>query len=71
MATSDNPFVPSPETNIDGPEVHRHEVPIVNIEEQEDREQEIEREVNIELDEDDALFAKRTNVKDGHGRYAD
>jgi hypothetical protein len=68
MATSDNPFVPSPETNIDSPEIHRHEVPIVNIEEREDREQEIEKEINIEFDEDDALFTKRTNVKDSHNR---
>ena len=37
MAT--NPLAPDPVTNIDGPEVHRHEVPIVNIEEpEEDRE---------------------------------
>jgi hypothetical protein len=36
MATSNNPLAPDPETDIDGPEVHRHIVPIVNIEPVED-----------------------------------
>jgi hypothetical protein len=31
MATSDNPFVPIPKTEVDKPEDHQHEVPIVNI----------------------------------------
>ena len=31
MATSDNPFVLSPVIDIDEPEDHQHEVPIVNI----------------------------------------
>jgi hypothetical protein len=29
---STNPLAPDPVTDIDGPEVHQHEVPIVNIE---------------------------------------
>jgi hypothetical protein len=33
MSTSANPLAPDPVTDIDGPEVHQHEVPIVNIEE--------------------------------------
>jgi hypothetical protein len=76
MAT--NPLAPNPETDIDSPEVHRHKVPIVNIEEQ-DREtleyeppqnEEIEREEQLlELDEADALIGKRGGVKDGHDRY--
>jgi hypothetical protein len=37
MAT--NPLAPDPVTDIDGPEVHQHEVPIVNIEDEDgDRE---------------------------------
>jgi len=82
MATSDNPFVPLPRTEIDKPEDHQHEVPIVNIEDRdrEDRETleyeppenlaiEREEEVLLELDEADALFGKRSGVKDDHGRY--
>ena len=87
MATSDNPFVPLPKTEVDEPEDHQHHVPIVNIEDK-DREtleyeppekaetgrgieQEIEREegVLLEFDEADALFGKRTGVKDSHDRY--
>ena len=33
MAT--NPLAPNPVTNTDDPEVHQHQVPIVNIEEPE------------------------------------
>ena len=82
MATSNNPFVPLPKTEIDEPEDHQHEVPIVNIEDRdrEDRETleyeppenlaiEREEEVLLELDEADALFGKRSGVKDDHGRY--
>jgi hypothetical protein len=36
MATSNNPLAPDATTDIDGPEVHRHDVPIVNIEEPEE-----------------------------------
>ena len=83
MATSDNPFVSIPKTEIEEPEDHQHDVPIVNIEDK-DRETleyeppqkaEIERgiereeEVLLELDEADALFGKRSGVKDGHDRY--
>jgi hypothetical protein len=79
MATSDNPFVPIPKTEIDEPEDHQHDVPIVNIEDK-DRETleyeppenvaiEREEEVLLELDEADALLGKRSGVKDGHGRY--
>ena len=73
-----NPLAPNPETDIDNPEVHQHEVPIVNIEEK-DREtleyeppqdEEIEREEKLlDLDEADALFGKRGGVKDSHDRY--
>jgi hypothetical protein len=79
MATSDNPFVAIPKTDVHDPEDHQHDVPIVNIEE-EDRETleyeppenaEIEREDEalLEFDEADALFPKRGDVKDGHDRY--
>ena len=63
MATSNNPLAPDPVTDIDSPEVHRHEVPIVNIE------SETEEEINIEFDEADALFGKRGEVQDSHDRY--
>ena len=33
MATSNNTLAPDAVTDIDGPEVHRHIVPVVNIEE--------------------------------------
>jgi hypothetical protein len=36
MAASTNPLAPDPETNIDNPEIHRHEIPIVNIDPPED-----------------------------------
>jgi hypothetical protein len=32
MATSNSPLAPDPVTDIDGPEVHQHNVPIVNVE---------------------------------------
>ena len=28
-----DPLAPRPETNVDHPEVHKHQIPIVNIEE--------------------------------------
>jgi hypothetical protein len=79
MATSDNPFVSIPKTGLDEPADHQHDVPIVNIEEK-DRETleyeppekvEIEPEegVLLEFDEADALFGKRSGVKDSHDRY--
>jgi hypothetical protein len=77
MATSDNPFVPIPNNDIDEPADHQHDVPIVNIED--DRETleyeppevvEIEEEEAIlEFDEADALFGKRGAVKDSHDQY--
>jgi hypothetical protein len=39
MATSSNPLAPDVETDIDNPEVHQHRVPIVNIEEPEEEEE--------------------------------
>jgi hypothetical protein len=77
MATSDNPFVPIPKTDIDEPEDHQHEVPIVNIEEKERETLEYEppevvaeeEKALLEFDEADALFGKRSGVKDGHDRY--
>jgi hypothetical protein len=51
MATSDNPFVPSPETDINSPEVHRHDVPIVNIEEEEWETLEYESPEKVEEDD--------------------
>jgi len=73
---ANNPPAPNPETDIDNPEVHRHDVPIVNIEEK-DREtleyeppEDVEREEELlEFDEADALFGKRGDVKDSHDRY--
>jgi hypothetical protein len=59
MATSDNSVVPSPEKGIDNPEIHRHAVTIENAEEG------TEEEINIELDEADALFGKRGHVDEG------
>ena len=79
MATSDNPFVSIPKTEIDEPEDHQHDVPIVNIENKdretleyeppENAEVEQAEEVLLELDEADALFGKRGGVKDSHDRY--
>jgi hypothetical protein len=43
MATPDNPLAPDVETGIDNPEVHQHNVPTVNIEEERDEEDDIER----------------------------
>jgi hypothetical protein len=77
MATSDNPFVSIPNTDIDEPADHQHEVPIVNIEDK-DRETleyeppevvEEEEKVLLEFDEADTLFGRRGDVKDGHDRY--
>jgi hypothetical protein len=77
MATSDNPFVPTPKTDADEPEDHQHDVPIVNIEEkpretleyEPPEEVEIEEEALLDFDEAHALFGKRGGVKDGHDRY--
>jgi hypothetical protein len=77
MAASDDPFVPSPVSDIHTPEFHQHHVPIVNIEDK-DRETleydppedvKIDEGVLLELDEADALFNKRGGVKDSHKRY--
>jgi len=35
MAASNNPLAPNPEIDIDDPGIHRHEVPVVNIDPQE------------------------------------
>jgi len=43
MATSNNLLAPGAETDIDNPEVHQRNVPIVNIEEEPEEEEEIER----------------------------
>ena len=75
-----DPLAPRPETTIDSPEMHKHQIPIVNIEEKdniEDKDREtLEYEppetaeaVLLELDEADALFGKRGEVKDSHDRY--
>jgi hypothetical protein len=83
MATSDNPFVvPNVGTGADEPEDHQHDVPIVNIPnvnvEEKDRETleyespEVvaeEEKAILEFDEADALFGKRSEVKDSHNRY--
>jgi hypothetical protein len=51
MATSNNPLAPDAETDIDNPEVHPHNVAIVNIEERPEEEEEIERsEVKVSHD---------------------
>jgi hypothetical protein len=83
MATSDNPFVvPNVGTGADEPADHQHDVPIVNIPnvnvEEKDRETleyespEVvaeEEKAILEFDEADALFGKRSEVKDSHNRY--
>lgn len=43
MATTNNPLARDAETDIDNPEVHQHNVPIVNIEKERDEEDDIER----------------------------
>jgi len=50
MAT--NPLASDPVTDIDGPEVHQHEVPIVNIEEEEDEEKGDRESLEYEPDDD-------------------
>jgi hypothetical protein len=54
MATSNNPLAPNPETDIDNPEVHQHNVPIVNVEQEEDLGAGVPvgEEGNVEYDED-------------------
>jgi len=78
MATSDNPFVvPNVVTGTDEPEDHQHDVPIVNIEEKDRETLEYEppevvveeEKAILEFDEADALFGKRSEVKDSHDRY--
>jgi len=78
MATSDNPFVvPNVVTGADEPKEHQHDVPIVNIEEKDRETLEYEppevvteeEKAILEFDEADALFAKRSEVKDSHARY--
>ena len=78
MATSDNPFVvPNVVTGTDEPADHQHAVPIVNIEEKDRETLEYEppeviaeeEKAILEFDEADALFDKRSEVKDSHDRY--
>ena len=78
MATSDNPFVvPNVVTGADEPKDHQHDVPIVNIEEKDRETLEYEppevvteeEKAILEFDEADALFGKRSGVKDSHHRY--
>jgi hypothetical protein len=78
MATSDNPFVvPNEVTGADEPADHQHDVPIVNIEEKDRETLEYEppevvaeeEKAILEFDEADALFGKRSGVKDSHDRY--
>jgi hypothetical protein len=78
MATSDNPFVvPNMVTGADEPADHQHDVPIVNIEEKDRETLEYEppevvaeeEKAILEFDEADALFGKRSEVKDSHDRY--
>jgi len=75
-----DPLAPRAETTIDHLETHKHQIPIVNIEEKdniEDKDREtLEYEppekvegVLLEFDEADALFGKRGEVKDSHDRY--
>ena len=71
MATSNNPFAPDPVTDIDGPEVHQHEVPIVNIEEPEQdlgAGVPVGEEGNIEVDEDDAILLEHDRHSEDHRR---
>jgi hypothetical protein len=67
-----DPFVPESEKNDS--QGHQHEIPIADRDRETlefDPPESIEETeaVNIEFDEADALFAKRTGIKDGHGRY--
>jgi|HubBroStandDraft_1064217.scaffolds.fasta_scaffold3554119_1 hypothetical protein len=73
-----NPLAPNPETDIDNPEVHKHQVPIVNIDDTDQKalEETLEHEPPEKVEEDllildeaDALFGKRGGVKDSHDRY--
>ena len=68
-----NPLAPNPKPDIDSPEAHKHQVPIVNIDDKDRETLEYEPPEEVEeeliLDEADALFGKRDGVKDGHGRY--
>ncbi|WP_263353999.1 hypothetical protein [Acidicapsa acidisoli] len=69
-----NPLAPNPETGIDSPEIHKHQVPIVNIDDTDQKTLEHEPPEKMEedlliFDEADALFGKRGGVKDSHHRY--
>jgi hypothetical protein len=65
MATSNSPLTPDPATEIDSP---KGLVPLDDDREtlEYDPPETIEPAENIELDEDDALFAKRSGIKGGH-----
>ena len=65
MTTSNDPLAPNAETNIDNAEFLRNENPLVQVV------QEVERDAVLFFDEADALFGKRSEVKDSHDRYAD
>ena len=65
MTSSDDPLAPHAETNIDNADVLRNENPLVKVV------QEAEKDAILFFDEADALFGKRSEVKDSHDRYAD
>jgi hypothetical protein len=64
MTSSNDPLAPNAETNIDNADVLRNENPIVQVV------HEAEEDALLLFDEADALFGKRTEVKDSHDRYA-
>jgi zona occludens toxin (predicted ATPase) len=65
MNSSNDPLAPDAESNIDSADVLRNENPIVQVV------QGAEEDALLFVDEADALFGKRTEVKDSHDRYAD
>jgi hypothetical protein len=64
MNPSNDPIAGDAETNIDDAEVLRNESPIAQVV------QKAEEDAILFLDEADALFGKRTEVKDRHDRYS-
>jgi zona occludens toxin (predicted ATPase) len=64
MTPPDDPLASNAETNIDDAEIVRNENPLVEVV------QEAEEGAVLLFDEADALFGKRTEVKDSHDRYA-
>ena len=77
MATSNNPLLSNPRPHTEELQDHHHDVPIVNIKDndrvtlQYESPETVEEEEKtiLEFDEADSLFGRRSQVKDSHGRY--